>query len=240
MDNTDKVDEFIHDCRDLGLEVLPPDINRSRHAFTVVDDTTILYGLGALKGVGHAAIDMIEAERAEQGAFTDLSDFCNRSDHHKVNKRALEVLLRSGAMDPLDPDRNRARMLRELPEAMQAAEQYQRDLEAGQVDLFGGGGEIRAPQPRDHADVRPWTPLQTLQAERQALGLYLTGHPVALQADELARFSGAVIDPPRAGAEAQTRAIAEARRPESHEAGHPFGEGTAGEKIARILSSESS
>jgi DNA polymerase-3 subunit alpha len=189
MDNTDKVDEFIHECRDLDLAVLPPDINRSQHAFTVVDERTILYGLGALKGVGHAAIDMIEQDRAARGAFRDLSDFCNRIDHQKVNKRALDVLARSGALDGLDPDRHRARMLRELPDALQAAEQYQRDLEAGQVDLFGGGGEIRAPQLQGHAEVRPWTALQALQAEKQTLGLYLTGHPVALQADELARFT---------------------------------------------------
>ena len=194
MDNTDKVDEFIHECRELGLEVLPPDVNRSHHAFTVVDDRTILYGLGALKGVGHAAIDMIEQERGAHGPFTDLSDFCNRIDHHKVNKRALDVLVRSGALDALDPDRNRARMLQELPDALQAAEQYQRDLEAGQVDLFGGGGEIRAPQLAGHAAVRSWTSLQALQAEKQTLGLYLTGHPVALQAEELARFTTCTLD----------------------------------------------
>jgi len=188
MDNTDKVDEFIRECRDLGLEVLPPDINRSQHAFTVVDERTILYGLGALKGVGHAAIDMIGEDRAANGAFASLSDFCNRIDHHKVNKRALDVLVRSGALDPLDPDRNRARMLHELPDVLQAAEQYQRDLESGQVDLFGGG-EIAAPKVEYHAEVRPWTELQALQAEKQTLGLYLTGHPVALQAADLERFT---------------------------------------------------
>jgi len=194
MDNTDKVDEFIHECRELGLDVVPPDINRSRHAFTVVDDRRVLYGLGALKGVGHAAVDMIESERTARGPFRDLSDFCNRIDHQKVNKRALDVLARSGALDGLDPDRNRARMLHELPDVLQAAEQYQRDRESGQVDLFGGAGEISAPQLASHAAVRPWTELQTLQAEKQTLGLYLTGHPVALQAEELARFTTCTLD----------------------------------------------
>jgi len=189
MDNTDKVDEFIHECRALELEVRPPDVNESTHAFTVVDDRTILYGLGALKGVGHAAIDMIEQERRERGPFADLSDFCNRVDHHKVNRRALEVLIRSGALDPLDPERNRARMLHELPDTLQAAEQYQRDRESGQVDLFGGAVEAAAPRKLDHEAMRPWTRLQTLQAERDALGLYLTGHPVELQAEDLQRFT---------------------------------------------------
>jgi len=189
MDTTDKVDEFIHECRDLGLEVLPPDINSSKHAFASIDDSTILYGLGALKGVGHAAIDIIEKEREANGPFSDLSDFCNRIEHHKVNKRAMDVLVRSGALDKLDPDGNRARMINELPEAVHAAEQYQRDQESGQVDMFGSFSQSDAPHITEHRDVRPWTRLQGLQAERDTLGLYLTGHPVELQAHDIARFT---------------------------------------------------
>jgi DNA polymerase III subunit alpha len=138
--------------------------------------------------VGHAAIDGIEIEREANGPFTDLSDFCNRIDLQKVNKRAMEVLIRSGALDSLDPQGNRARMLHELPEAVQAAEQYQRDRESGQVDLFGNAGEAIAPHIVDHEAVNPWTRLQTLQAEKEALGLYLTGHPVELHAQDLERF----------------------------------------------------
>jgi DNA polymerase-3 subunit alpha len=189
MDNTDKVDEFIRECRELGLEIQPPDINRSVHAFTDVDDGTILYGLGAIKGVGHAAIDVIVLEREARGPYADLSDFCNRVDHQKVNRRALDVLIRSGAMDGLDPEGNRARMLHELPDAVQAAEQYQRDRESGQVDLFGNLGEAVAPRQLDHQALQPWTRLQTLQAEKDSLGLYLTGHPVELQAQDLQRFT---------------------------------------------------
>jgi DNA polymerase-3 subunit alpha len=189
MDNTDKVDEAVHECRELRLKVLPPDINRSVHAFTDPDEATILYGLGAIKGLGHAAIDGIVLEREANGPYADLSDFCNRTDHQKVNRRALDVLVRSGALDGLDPEGNRARMLHELPEAIQAAEQYQRDREAGQVDLFGGPAETAAPRRSDHETVRPWTRLQTLQAEKDALGLYLTGHPAELQAEDLQRFT---------------------------------------------------
>jgi DNA polymerase-3 subunit alpha len=189
MDNTDKLDEFVRESRDLGLAVLPPDINRSSHAFTVLSDDTVLYGLGAIKGVGHAAIDAIEREREANGSFLDLSDFCNRVDHQRINRRALDVLVRSGALDRLDPDDNRARLLHELPDAVQAAEQYQRDREAGQVDLFGGAAQVVAPRKTDHAAFAPWTPLQTVQAERESLGLYLTGHPVELQARDLERFT---------------------------------------------------
>ncbi len=193
MDNTDKVDEFIHECRALGLKVLPPDINSSLHAFTAVDDNTILYGLGALKGVGHAAIDIIEKDRDTNGPFSDLSDFCNRMDHQKVNKRAMDVLVRSGALDKLDPDGNRARMINELPEAVHAAEQFQRDRESGQVDMFGGFNASSAPHITEHSDVIPWTRLQELQAERDTLGLYLTGHPVELQAEDMARFTAGTL-----------------------------------------------
>jgi DNA polymerase-3 subunit alpha len=101
----------------------------------------------------------------------------------------MDVLIRSGAMDGLDPDGNRARMLHELPDAVQAAEQYQRNRESGQVDLFGNVGEAVAPRFVDHRAVSPWTRLQTLQAEKESLGLYLTGHPVELQVQDLQRFT---------------------------------------------------
>ena len=197
MDTTDKVDDFIRECRDLKLNVLPPDINTSHHAFTVQDDFTICYGLGALKGVGHAAIDIIENERDAHGNFQSLADFCNRMDLQKVNRRAMDVLIRSGAMDALDPDQNRARMIHELPESLQAAEQSQRDRESGQSDMFGsfgdavatGQGDMSPAHAIEHQPITPWTRLQGLQGERATLGLYLTGHPVELQMQDLAHFT---------------------------------------------------
>jgi len=197
MDTTDKVDDFIHECRDLGLTVLPPDINSSHHAFTVQDDSTICYGLGALKGVGHAAIDIIENEREAHGIYKDLADFCTRMDLQKVNRRAMDVLIRSGSMDTLDPDQNRARMLHELPESLQAAEQSQRDRESGQSDMFGSlgvggagsGSNMQSPHSIEHQAITPWTRLQGLQGERDTLGLYLTGHPVELQMLDLSHFT---------------------------------------------------
>ncbi|MEE8495903.1 MAG: DNA polymerase III subunit alpha [Xanthomonadales bacterium] len=203
MDTTDKVDDFIHECRQLKLTVLPPDINTSHHAFTVQDDSTIRYGLGALKGVGHAAIDIIENEREAHGVYQDLADFCSRMDLQKVNRRAMDVLIRSGSMDTLDPDRNRARMLHELPASLQAAEQSQRDRESGQSDLFGSvglgaagtgsGSELPSPHAIEHQAIRPWTRLQGLQAERDTLGLYLTGHPVELQMRDLSHFTSCTL-----------------------------------------------
>jgi DNA polymerase-3 subunit alpha len=197
MDTTDKVDDFIHECNDLKLTVLPPDINTSHHAFTVKDDSTISYGLGALKGVGHAAIDTIENERDAHGDFKDLADFCTRMDLQKVNRRAMDVLIRSGSLDSLDPDQNRARMLHELPESVQAAEQSQRDRESGQSDMFGcvggdgtnSGIDMPLPHTIEHQNIMPWTRLQSLQGERVTLGLYLTGHPVELQMQDLSHFT---------------------------------------------------
>jgi DNA polymerase-3 subunit alpha len=193
MDSTDKVDDFIHECRSLRLNVLPPDINTSQHAFTDRDTDTIRYGLGALKGVGHAAIDTIVSERETSGPYQDLADFCKRMDLPKVNRRALDVLIRSGAMDELDTDRNRARMLHELPEALHAAEQLQRDRDSGQTDMFGTVINAQAQHIIEHQVISPWTKLQGLQGERDALGLYLTGHPVELQKDDLARFTNCTL-----------------------------------------------
>jgi len=199
MDTTDKVDDFVHECRDLKLTVLPPEINSSHHAFTVQDDSTIRYGLGALKGVGHAAIDIIENEREAHGPYKDLADFCMRMDLQKVNRRAMDVLIRSGSMDALDRDQNRARMLQELPASIHAAEQSQHDRESGQSDMFGSvepvsagtgnGGGTLAPHTIEHQPILPWTRLQGLQAERATLGLYLTGHPVELQMRDLSCFT---------------------------------------------------
>jgi DNA polymerase-3 subunit alpha len=114
-------------------------------------------------------------------------------DLQKVNRRAMDVLIRSGALDEMDPDQNRARMLHELPEALQAAEQSQRDRESGQSDMFGSVSDIKTPHTIEHQAVTPWTRLQGLQGERETLGLYLTGHPVELQMQDLSRFTSCIL-----------------------------------------------
>jgi len=185
LDNTDKLDDFIHECRDLGLKVLPPSINQSEYMFRVQDDKTIRYGLGAIKGLGQAAIEVIVLEREAHGAYVDLVDFCKRMDLQKFNRRAMDVCVRSGALDELDPESNRARLMHELPDALLAAEQLQYDREAGQGDMFGHSNSVVQAGPVDHKAIPPWSALQRLQAEREALGLYLTGHPAQIHAHDL-------------------------------------------------------
>jgi DNA polymerase-3 subunit alpha len=194
LHNTDKLDDIIHDCRELGLRLQPPDVNQSQNLFTVEDVATIRYGLGAIKGLGQAAAELIVQERESAGAFLDLASFCRRLDLQKLNRRAMEILVRSGALDGLDPDRNRARLMQELPDALQAAEQAQKDHDSGQVDLFGRVENLVDVRPADHQPVTPWTALQCLQTEREALGLYLTGHPTRFHLADLARFTSCTLD----------------------------------------------
>ncbi|MGE3482273.1 MAG: DNA polymerase III subunit alpha [Gammaproteobacteria bacterium] len=196
MDNTDKVVMLIDECRSMDLKVQPPDINRCDYAFTVQDDATILYGLGAIKGVGEAALGGLTSERAQHGPFRDLFDLCRRIDPRKANRRVLEALIRSGALDVLDA--NRARSMTLLTEALQMAERQLRDSELGQNDLFGGGAAASAGPHDDvtHALARTvpeWDEEQRLLGEKETLGLYLTGHPIERYRKELARFVSASI-----------------------------------------------
>jgi DNA polymerase-3 subunit alpha len=188
MDNTDKVAFMIAECRDMQLRVAQPDINHSQYAFTMLDEQAVLYGLGALKGLGRAAIEGIIAEREQGGAFTSLADFCIRVDLQKVNKRALDTLVRSGAMDCLEENANRGRLFSGLENVLRAAEQTQRDREAGQGDMFGSA-DASKPITVELPDVPAWHELQQLQAEKEALGLYLTGHPALVHLPDLQRFT---------------------------------------------------
>jgi len=177
MDRTDKVVTLIDDCTGMRLTVLPPDVNASVHAFAVADATTIRYGLGAVKGVGQAAVDSIVAERSERGAFSDLADLCHRIDLQRVNKRVLEALIRSGSVDALGA--SRAVMMASLGTAMQSGEQRARTSAAGQDDLFGLGAAAPAAVAPRVGPVPEWSEAQRLAGERETLGLYLTGHPIA-------------------------------------------------------------
>ncbi len=194
MDNTDKVGDMIAECRAMNLTMLTPDINHSIHHFAALDATTIRYGLGALKGLGKGAIESIIEERDSGGEFLNLSDFCVRIDLQKVNKRALETLIRSGAMDPLDENANRARMLAAMEPVLRAAEQAQRNRDSGQTDMFGNStGDTSAPIQIELPDLPPWPELQRLQAEKEALGLFLTGHPALVHRPDTKRFTTSTI-----------------------------------------------
>jgi DNA polymerase-3 subunit alpha len=179
MDQTDKVVTMIDECRAIGLEVQPPDVNHSEYMFSVDGEGTVIYGLGAIKGVGEAAIESILESRKGEGKFRDLFEFCRRIDLRKANRRVLESLIRAGAMDGMG--KSRATLMGQLPLAVKMAEQYHNTREAGQSDLFGMAEPGPEPLPESQLlpqDVGEWEDEQRLQGEKETLGLYLTGHPI--------------------------------------------------------------
>jgi len=194
MDNTDKVVVLIEECNSMGLTVKPPSVNHSQVRFSVLDDNTVVYGLGAIRGVGEAALSNVLVQRDENGPFNDLDDLCSRADQGTVNKRVLEALIKAGAADELGP--NRASLMAYLADALHGAEQMHRDNAAGQNDLFGLDGPIDGPT-TDNSDnttvVIPlkddWTDRQRLAAEKDTLGLYLSGHPINEFKAELEKFT---------------------------------------------------
>ncbi|WP_406671919.1 DNA polymerase III subunit alpha, partial [Natronospira sp.] len=193
MDHTDKVVVLIDECRNMDLTVHPPDVNASDNAFTVNEAGEIQYGLGAVKGVGRSAIDVVLAERRDKGPFRDLQDLCRRVDLQKVNRRVLEALIRAGAMDSLGP--NRASLMAALPECLHRAEQDRRAREAGQNDMFGLSEPApeSAPESTAIAEIPEWEEPDRLAAEKETLGLYLTGHPIRQFEEELEQIVTARI-----------------------------------------------
>lgn len=193
MDNTDKIVTLVDECQRMGLTVIPPDVNTGRYRFSVNEDGHIVYGIGAVKGVGEGPIDAILAARDSDGPFRDLFDFCNRVDIKKINKRVMEKLIFSGAMDRLGP--HRAALMATLEEAMRAAEQHAKAQAVGQVDMFGVLTEEIDDVKKAFANVPHWPDKVWLEGERETLGLYLTGHPINQYSSELRRYtSGRLCD----------------------------------------------
>lgn len=202
MHNTDKVVTLIEEVRTMKLRLDAPDVNTSEFKFTVSDDGRILYGLGAIKGVGEGPVEAITDAR-QNGPFKDLFDFCARVDLKRVNKRTLDGLIRSGALDRLGPyfelepkayqaniDRNRSVLLAALEEAIQAAEQTARSHDSGHADLFGGlFVEADADVYANHRKTRELSLKDRLRGEKETLGLYLTGHPIDEYEGEIRRFA---------------------------------------------------
>lgn len=183
MQNTDNVVFLIDDCRHNGLEVLPPSVNMSLYHFHASDERTIVYGLGAIKGVGEQAMQSVIDSRQKEGPYRDLFDFCHRIDLKKINKRTLEALIRAGALDCLGIERSS--LMAQLPEAVQAAEQARSNRETGIMDLFG---EVEELQRKPAKPVKPWSDEVRLKGEKDTLGLYLTGHPIDVYRNELKAF----------------------------------------------------
>jgi DNA polymerase-3 subunit alpha len=183
MSNTDKLVKMIDGCRRLGLAIEPPDVNRSDYVFTVVNPKTIRYGLGAIRGVGQAAVEGVLTDRRVHGPFTSLDDFCQRIDLHKLNRRVLETLIQAGALDSLG--HTRAGLMQALPQALARAERQAADRNAGQVDLFGGATGAASTASTVVPPVSEWPEAERLRLEKNTLGLYLTGHPILMYAEEL-------------------------------------------------------
>ena len=191
MDKTDKVVTFIDECRAMKLDLLPPDVNYGQFHFSVNPQGSVLYGLGAIKGLGEGPVGAITSARIEGGVFTDLFDFCARVDGRKLNKRGLEAMIRAGAFDEIGPKGEigyrRAVMLACMDEAVKLAEQHARNKVSGMGDLFGDSVVDSAPEINYNAysAVRSLSVRERLNGEKETLGLYLTGHPIDEYEDEL-------------------------------------------------------
>lgn len=185
MDNTDKVVIFVEECKRLKLTSQPPNINHSDYHFTVKSGE-ILFGLGAIKGVGLSAIENILTERAN-GPYTSLFDLCHRVDLRKANKRVIEALIRSGSLDCFG--QNRATLMASLEIAQQSADQQAKNHAQGQNDLFSIMLENHEESSLGYIKTPDYSERERLRGEKETLGFYLSGHPVAEFANELRHFT---------------------------------------------------
>ncbi|GIB96264.1 DNA polymerase III, alpha subunit [Vibrio cholerae] len=187
MDNTEKVVGLVDECKNMGLPVLPPDINSGLYRFNVDDNGAIVYGIGAIKGVGEGPIEAILEARNKGGYFKDLFDFCARIDLKKVNKRVIEKLILAGALDRLGP--HRAAMMASVDDAVRAASQHHQAEAFGQADMFGVLTDAPEEVEQKYTQVPEWPEKVRLEGERETLGLYLTGHPVDEYLKELTKYT---------------------------------------------------
>lgn len=187
MDHTDKVVALIDECRRMQLAISPPHVNHCEYRFSVAaDDQGVRYGLGAIKGLGANAVECIVEARLQDGPFQDLFDLCRRVDLRRVNRRALEALIRAGALDGLGA--SRGVLMASLDQALQLADQRQRARAVGQNDLFGFvETAVDGPAGR-YVEAPDWSPEERLAGEKETLGLYLTGHPIERYTAELERM----------------------------------------------------
>ena len=201
--NTPKVAMYLAECRDLGVAVLPPDLNASEWAFTVTPEG-VRYGLAAVKNVGESAAQALIEVRRRGGRIRSLFELCEQVDSRQVNRRVLESLVKAGAMDSLaaespalaglPPAAVRARLFAAVEKAIDHGNRVRRNREQGQAELFGGGGDAEEPRIEDELpSVPPWTEAQQLTGEKESLGLYWSGHPIERYGEELRKIGARPI-----------------------------------------------
>jgi len=186
MDNTDKIVILVDECGRMGQPILPPDVNKGLLRFNVDEQGNIVYGIGAIKGVGDGPVESILKAR-QDGPFKDLFDFCARVDLKKLNKRIMEKLIYAGALDSLGP--HRAAMMATLPEAVRAADQNAKAEAIGQHDMFGLLNDDPEDVKQKFVECTSWPDKIWLEGERDTLGLYLTGHPINQYLKELKNYT---------------------------------------------------
>ncbi|WP_233558146.1 DNA polymerase III subunit alpha [Alginatibacterium sediminis] len=192
MDNTDKIVTLVDECNSTNIPIIPPDVNSGEYKFSVNEQQQIVYGIGAIKGVGEGPVEAI-LEAREAGPFIDLFDFCNRVDLKRINRRVLEKLIMAGALDQLGP--HRAALMATLETAMKSASQHAAASARGQEDLFGLIASSDQESRPDFVTIDPWIDRVWLEGEKETLGLYLTGHPINQYVKEFKSYtSSRLID----------------------------------------------
>ena len=188
MSTIDRIVTLINECKKLKIEVRSPDVNVSFTQFAPIDGNNISYGLNAIKNVGEKALESIIENREDEGPFESIFDFCSRIDQQKVNKRVLESLIKSGAMDSLSG--SRAQKFDAIDTAIKYGQQLQNSGNKNQVDLFSIGDEqsslIKIPELKD---IEDWDEKRSLLFEKEVLGMYVSGHPLLEHADEIEEFT---------------------------------------------------
>ena len=181
MDNTEKVVRFVKECGYMSINLIPPNVNLSDYTFSVTKDNHVIYGLGAIKGVGKAIIEVILKERGKNGKFSSMDNLLTRCGTNKINKRVIEALIKSGSFDVFGE--TRSSLMSKYPESMKMADQNSKNISQGQIDIFGFSEQISKKNRLDH--LEEWQPIKKLSFERDVLGFYLTGHPITEYENEI-------------------------------------------------------
>lgn len=187
MDNTDKIVGLVDECLHMGLKINPPDINSGLYHFHVNEKNEIVYGIGAIKGVGKGSIEAIVQARNSNSIFKNIFELCERTDLKRINRRILEKLTMAGAFDKLGP--HRAAIFHRINDAIQTADQNAKAKKIGQADMFGGLAEESEQAEHAYANVQPFLVQKLLEGEKDTLGFYLSGHPITQYLNELTRYT---------------------------------------------------